>query len=145
LVLSYCVSSFFFMLVYVDTNVFLDFLRDRENEFGGSLGKRAEEFFRRVREGEFDIVVSDWVKKELSNHLENGEERMLFSMLEDSIVEASYSDEDWERAERIDEQEADDVLHAVIADNVGADLVTTQNITDYRNVDFIEVKKPRDV
>jgi len=133
------------MLVYVDTNVFLDFLRDRENEFGGSLGKRAEEFFRRVREGEFDIVVSDWVKKELSNHLENGEERMLFSMLEDSIVEASYSDEDWERAERIDEQEADDVLHAVIADNVGADLVTTQNITDYRNVDFIEVKKPRDV
>ena len=133
------------MLVYVDTNVFLDFLRDRENEFGGSLGARAERFFRRVRGGEFDIVVSDWVKEELSNHLDNGEERMLFSMLEDSIVEASYSDEDWERAERIDEEEADDVLHAVIADNVGADLVTTQNISDYGSVEFIEVKKPRDV
>jgi predicted nucleic acid-binding protein len=133
------------MLVYVDTNVFLDFLRDRDNEFGGSLGARAERFFRRVREGEFDIVVSDWVKEELSNHLESGEERILFSMLEDSIVEASYSDEDWERAREIDEEEADDILHAVIADNVGADLVTTQNISDYGEVDFIDVKKPRDI
>lgn len=133
------------MLVYVDTNVFLDFLRDRENEFGGSLGARAERFFRRVLESELDIVVSDWVKEELSNHLDNGEERMLFSMLEDSIVEASYSNEDWKRAERIDEEEADDILHAVIADNVGADLVTTQNISDYGEVDFIEVKKPRDI
>lgn len=133
------------MLVYVDTNVFLDFMRDRENEFGGSLGKRAERFFRRVRNGKFDIVVSDWVNEELSNHLESGEERMLFSMLEDSIVEASYSDDDWERAERIDEEEADDILHAVIADNVGADLVTTQNVSDYGEVDFIDVKKPRDI
>ena len=133
------------MLVYVDTNVFLDFLRDRDNEFGGDLGARAEKFFRRAREGEFDIVVSDWVKEELSNHLESGEERILFIMLEDSIVEASYSDEDWERAERIDEKEADDILHAVIADNVGADLVTTQNISDYGEVDFIDVKKPRDI
>jgi predicted nucleic acid-binding protein len=133
------------MLVYVDTNVFLDFLRDRENEFGGDLGKRAERFFRRVMKGEFDIIVSEWMEEELYNHVEESEASMLFSMLEDSIIEASYSDEDWERARKIDEDEADDVLHAVIADNAGADLVATQNISDYKEVDFIEVKKPRDV
>lgn len=133
------------MLVYVDTNVFLDFLLDRENEFGGDLGARAEQFFRRVMEGEFDIVVSDWMEEELYNQIEEGEASMLFNMLEGSIVEASYSEEDRDRAEEIDEDEADDILHAVIADNVGADVVATQNISDYKEVDFIPVKKPRDI
>jgi predicted nucleic acid-binding protein len=134
------------MLVYIDTNIVIDFLRERKSEVGRDLGAVAGKLFDRALDGEFDIVVSEWMEEELYNHVPKNDAEMLFSMLEERIEKVDYTTEDKERAKTLDEEDWDDALHAVLADKAEADYLATQNITDYTSVmKLIKVRKPSDI
>ena len=52
------------MLVYVDTNIYLDYFQNRQDRLR-PLGEFVFQFFRRSLKCEFEIVVSDFVLEEL--------------------------------------------------------------------------------
>lgn len=133
------------MLVYVDTNIFIDFLKDRDSVTGRDLGAVSEKFFDRVLKGEFCIVVSSWMEEELYNHVSESDAKMLFSTLEDNMEKISYDEDDKEYVKNLDEDNWDDALHAVLADKADADVLVTQNITDYTGISLINVRKPSDI
>ena len=58
------------MRVYVDTNIFIDYLAKRKDRFR-DLGLMAFEFFRRMIEEGNEIIISDLLLKELEYRLDN--------------------------------------------------------------------------
>lgn len=131
------------MIVYVDTNIYIDFLKDRNSETGRDLGVIAGDFFQQVREGKFTIILSDWVERELYNNVPRNHAKMLISSLEENIITVNETKQDKVRAKELDSDDTDDARHAVLADKADADYLVTQNTTDYKNVmHLVDVRKP---
>jgi len=57
------------MLIYCDTNIYIDYFENREDNLR-PLGTFAFELLRRTIECEFTIVVSDFVISELEKYVE---------------------------------------------------------------------------
>ncbi|PIO03559.1 hypothetical protein COT48_04385 [Candidatus Woesearchaeota archaeon CG08_land_8_20_14_0_20_47_9] len=51
--------------IYLDTNIYLDYLLDRKNRFRKDLGSIAFSIINRSFLCEFEIVLSDWCFQEL--------------------------------------------------------------------------------
>ena len=122
------------MLLYVDTNVYLDFLLERCNKQGDDLEERAAQLFQRAIECEFDILVSDLLVRELEKHVEPSLSRMLFTALAPKMRSARISL--WDRGAIADE------THARCARRHGA-LVVTRNVGDFLR--FGQAKRPEDL
>jgi predicted nucleic acid-binding protein len=114
-------------LVYVDTNIYLDFLEDRKNKLGKPLGPSAFEFFRRAAQCEFDILISKKVLSELYGNTDFDKTAMLFALLKKKLKPVDVSEDDEVAAEKLDKDNKADALHAIIANKNKARYLVTRN------------------
>ena len=130
------------MLLYVDTNVYLDYLLERENRAGDDLSNVAFQLFKRAADCEFRIVLSDAVLLELRSHIEPHKTTSFFTFLERKLDHVRTTAADRDAARRINTHQAD-ALHIVLARKAGADILVTRNITDFSG--HIETELPEHI
>jgi len=131
--------------VYVDTNIFLDALMDRESKHGRDLGTPAMSVFSQAKYGRFEIIVSDWTLEELTNHIEKSPVKELFSEIgNDNIIHCSYSSEQKEKAKE-NSNHWEDYLHGLIAEEQDADCIVTRNVKDFRIFSGVKAKLPSQI
>jgi len=104
------------MKIYVDTNIYLDYLLQRKNKYGKDLSKSAFEVFKRTVSCEFYIIISNHLIHELRGLIDLNNLTMLMQFLKKKII--MISDETPGKG---------DALHAHLAIKYGADLIVTRN------------------
>ncbi len=110
------------MKVYIDTNVYLDYLLKRKNKTGKDISEPAFEVFRRAIACEFHIIISNHLLNELHAIVTEQDTRMLLQFLQKKIIVVG------------DEHEhKGDEKHAILALNSGANLIVTRNKNDFKN------------
>lgn len=126
--------------IYVDTNIFLDAIEDRD---GGTrdLGTPAMSIFSQAAHGRFKIIVSDWTLKELYEYADREEVKELLSKLGDQMIRCGYTQEQKKKAKQ-DAKHWQDYLHGLIAKAEDADCIITQNVRDLRDLSGLKVKRP---
>ena len=135
--------------MYVDTNVFIDYLRKRSGK--EPFYKYASWLFQLVKSCKFSILVSDHVEKEVLDHINENQWRKFLETLEDKVKLVKTTRVDWEEARKIGAHNMSDALHAVVASHHKARLLFTRNLSDF--VHFlpylrkygVEVKHPRTI
>lgn len=109
--------------VYVDTNIWLDLVWNRD--------KRAKRFFRQALSCFYEIVVSDIIKRELEKYATSPQS--LFEKLETmgkvDFVETSPSQVI--RAKLVTGSHHNDNLHSILAQDNRCDILLTSNIRDF--------------
>lgn len=132
--------------IYVDTNVYLDYLQNRSNLFGKPLGDDAWRIFARVLSGEFRLVVSSFVLEELYCQIEPAETAMLFEILKKNVVYVIYNIEEKTRAKTLNDDHWQDALHAIIANREKVDYIVTQNFADYVSYStLVKTVRPKEI
>ncbi len=134
-------------LIYLDTNIYLDFLLDRSGRDGKPFGEIAEKVFDRVLACEFDVVWSDWIIYELDRTIGLEKLSMMYTILKakHKIIRINYSPEDIEAAKRRSPH-FQDALHAILAERAGAKIIVTRNIYDFIFPNLpIKIKRPEDL
>lgn len=131
------------MLVYIDTNIVLDLVRDRDSRTGRDLGTYSMSIFEQAKSCRFKVVISEWLRDELDSKGHDKEIEELFEELEEKKVEVKYGKKEREKAEELSSEDRDDALHGVLADKADADVLVTQNVADFRCVEhLVKVRKP---
>lgn len=110
------------MKIYVDTNVYLDYLLKRANKNGEDLSKSAFEVFKRAVSCEFYIVWSYHLLQELHANIKESDTLMLLAFLKKKLIVAE--DEPGYRG---------DEKHAVLAEKAGAELIVTRDKKHFCN------------
>ena len=116
------------------TNIYVDFLEERVAWTGRKLGNEAWEVFFRVLKGEYTLIVSDHLDRQLEKHLsKKGKAAELFLLIKKHVVKVYTEPADKTEAERILQPPGDfeDALHVILAKKGGARILVTQNISDF--------------
>ena len=121
------------MKLYVDSNVYLDFLLDRKNKQHKDLSEHAYVLFKRASSCEFKIVLSDHVLREVDKHMNLSETTSFFKLLEKKIIRVEIKKSDIVKAKSL-KTHYEDALHVVLAKKVEADVIVTRNKVDFRNL-----------
>ena len=119
--------------IYCDTNVFIDYCEEREDNIR-PLKDFAFLFFSKGWNCAFKLIVSDWLLEELRRHLtEEQINRVLNNFKEkDKLIMIKEAPRDRQKARGISEH-WDDALHAILANKANADYLTTRNVKHYIN------------
>lgn len=119
--------------IYCDTNIFIDYFNERTDRLR-PLKDFAFEFFSKGWNCSFELIISDWLLKELRNHLKEEQIQEVLNMYRDKnklhTVYEKFGDRI--KAREISEH-WDDALHAILANKAGADFLATRNIRHYEN------------
>lgn len=126
------------MRIYIDTNIFIDYLLGRKDKFR-DLGLIAFEFLRRIVEEEHEIIISDLLIKELEFNVEKNKIKDLISWLSENneIIKMKTEKDDKIHADIISKETKlhySDCLHSVLAKRGKADIIVTRNIKDFPNI-----------
>lgn len=121
------------MKLYVDSNVYLDFLLDRKNKQLKDLSEKAYILFRRSGSCEFKIILSDHVLRELDKHMNLSETTSFFKLLEKKIIKVKMKKSDEEKAKSL-KTHYEDALHIVLAKKAKADVIVTRNKVDFKHL-----------
>jgi len=130
------------MRLYVDTNVFADFLLERRNAFGKDIESPAFLLFARAMCCAFHLVVSDHALRELSKVIRLSETTAFFSSIKPKVIMVSATDDD-ERLARALPTHFSDALHVVLARKAGADVIIMRNVGDFSSI--YKARLPEDV
>ena len=123
------------MKIYVDTNVYLDYLLSRKNS------KYAFQIFKRALKCHFHIIVSDHLLFELHKFIEYSDIKFLFVLLKHKIITVSSGSAEQLEAKKLGTHYAD-ALHIVLAKKANADIIITNNASDFES--FFKTKRPED-
>ena len=126
-------------LIYLDTNVLMDFLMDR-NSFAYSLIRKSLKCY-------YTIVISNLVFEELRFNNFETEAINISRLLNDSkkLVSCIVTDNDIAKAKLLTAQyktHFSDALHKVLFIKSGAKILVTQNVRDFVCFHDIKVLKP---
>ena len=135
----------FLMKLYIDTNIFLDYLLDRKNLLNNDISSPAQKLFHRAINCEFFIIFSDHTAKEVYNQINIEKTFFLFEVLKKKLVTIRQTKEDQEEARKIDSNNYDDALHFVLAKKSGADFIITRNIKHFSKFDSLKAKLPENI
>ncbi len=111
------------MKIYVDTNIYLDYLLGRRNKQGKDLSRPAFEVFKRTMSCEFHIIISNHLVNELCGVIDLEDLTMLISFLRKKIIKIEDKSEG-----------KGDEFHAYLAEKYGAELIVTRNKNDFKNL-----------
>ncbi len=123
--------------MYIDTNVYLDFLLKREafSDYAGRL-------FAEAASCKHTIILSELVLRELQKYVLPDEVRGLFAVLDKKFERVSIGDVDATVADTVLTRAAD-ALHVALARRSGADCIVTRNVRDFRHV--FKTKMPENI
>ncbi len=139
--------------VYVDTNIYLDYLGGRKNKDGRDISEPAFQVFNQCLSCNFEIVVSTWVIQELMKHAPNEKTKFLFSFLKRKTRTIKHTKEDVKETKKIlkkydinDKSHFDDALHVVLAKKSKADILVTRNKKNFLPFsNLIQIKFPEEL
>lgn len=118
------------MKIYCDTNIFIDYFgKNHNSELSREL---TINFFSRGWNCAFELIISNWLLKELRNHLSEKEIQEILDEYrsKNKLHEVNTEKGDWNKAREISNH-PDDALHAILANREGADFLTTNNIKHF--------------
>ena len=132
-----------------DTCIWRDHYENRFGPQGRPLGKYATKLFMRIIRNKDVLLFSEFIIRELkSDFSENEINEMLNVLFIANILEkVEVFEEDYKEAKKIGLERnlpTGDVLHAIIARNNGAILVSQDNHCQQLK-DIVEVKKPEQI
>ena len=137
------------MKVYVDSNIFLNYLF---NEFGGITefaALRTEELFEKALNGKYTLFTSELTVFEVSDisRLSENEVKEFLQHRNVNIVKVMLSDK--KQAENITQKtkiHTKDAIHTAIALRCGCEAIITRDIKDFKKVShLIKVCKPEEL
>lgn len=129
--------------IYCDTNVYIDLFEDRKAKFR-DLSEFALNVFKKVRDKEYKLVISDWLLTELKkyNHDKHFLD-LLDSFKKDHIIKVETTKEDKDKARELSQSNYPDALHVILAKKADAIYLVTRNIQDFAEFrDLIEIRLP---
>ena len=132
--------------IYVDTNVYMDLFGGRKDKFR-DLGEFALNVFRKVREGHYCLVISDWVIDEFQKFRDPKEiERLLEGLKEEHLVRVTTTPQDKKEARELSANNFPDALHVVLAKKANCIYLVTRNIQDFAEFQkYIEIVIPEEL
>ncbi len=124
--------------IYCDTNIYLDFLLGRK-DYLRPLDEFAHRIFRRVKEGEFLLILSDHIVFELENKVSNEELDVFLQSLESEgrIIRLSATNAEREQAKLLSKEHWKDMLHAILANKGKAQYLITRNVYDFAGTEHL--------
>jgi len=134
------------MKVYCDTCVYIDALDLNPPGHQDPLRPLADlawSFLTRVNNGEYTLVVSDWVKTEFKKVI--GSDEKLNKLLDgiNNKISVSQTREDEDKARALSKNNYDDALHVILAKKAEAVILTTRNISHFAEFqNLIEISLP---
>ena len=132
--------------LYIDTNVIIDMIQNRDNEYGRNIGKYASYLFSESRKCKFYVVISDWTIKESYKYLDPTELRLFIQLLKKKIIKQKYDNLDKKKAKNLSSKNFTDALHVILAEKSNSDMIITSNIKDFIELDSkIPIKKPKEI
>ncbi|NPA86599.1 MAG: PIN domain-containing protein [Candidatus Diapherotrites archaeon] len=120
------------MLVYVDSNVLIDYLKNRSGP--EPYYKYAGWIVKLTVACKLYLAISDHAEKEVLKYVEREVWASFLEKLRQKVRRITVTDEDREEAMSIGSNNLPDALHAVLAARVGAEILFTRNLADF--VDF---------
>lgn len=116
--------------VYADTNIFIDYLRQRTDCLR-PLGEFAFQFFSDGWNCKFKLIISDWLLMELEKHLSKDEIEFVLKDFKDKgkLIFVRSTREDKIKSKNYIHPE--DALHAILANKASAHYLVTRNHKDY--------------
>lgn len=134
------------MKLYIDTNVVIDAVEGRKNEFGRNVGNHAADLFFAAISCKYTMIISTHMLEELHGLGKLDQTKMFFELAKKKIIKAGYTPVEKERAKRLSNEHEDDALHVVIAEREKADCIVTRNTGHFTVIDTdILVKKPEEL
>ena len=131
--------------IYVDTNVYLNLFKLEEGRWH-NFTDVAVELFNKVRQGEYTLVISDWVIKEFSKKRDRQEiEKVLKEISKDNLVEIETTVEDKQKARNISSENYPDALHVVLAMKGKAIYLVTRDSDFEEFGNLIEIRFPEEL
>jgi len=137
-------------LIYIDTNIYLDYLENRTDKMR-PLGEFAYEVFRRAFGCEFKIIVSEHLLDELEKFVTEQEIGFVLGKIKSAGKEVPLEvlESDIQKANALAAQRKvpwPDTLHAVLAIRGGAECIVTRNKKDFDPFsDLIEAVFPEEI
>jgi predicted nucleic acid-binding protein len=137
-------------LIYIDTNVYLDYLEIRTDRLR-PLHDFAFQLFRRTFSCEFTIACSQLVINELHYNIQQERIDELFRDLKqlNKIIMVGISRKDKMLAHKLVRDRGtpkDDTIHAIVAKRLGASYLVTRNIKDFAGLqDIISLALPENL
>ena len=124
----------------------MDLFAGRKDKFR-DLGEFALNVFRKVREGHYCLVISDWVVDEFKKFRDPKEiERLLEGLKTEHLVRITTTSEDKKEARRLSTNNFPDALHVVLARKANCIYLVTRNIQDFAEFqNYIEIKIPEEL
>jgi len=129
--------------VYCDTCVYVDLFEGRKDRFR-DLGEFALSLFRKIREKEYKLIISDWLLYEIKklNHEENFND-LLKQFEDESLIKVERSNEDERKARQLSPSNFPDAMHVILAKKADAIYLVTRNIQDFAEFcKIIEIVTP---
>lgn len=134
------------MKLYIDTNIFLDYLLERKNLNGEDISLPAQKLFYRAMSCEFFIIYSDHTATELAKQIDLTKTTFLFEALNKKLIPIAKSEEDIKKSIEISNNNSSDALHSILAKKAEADYLITRNIKHFKEFDLIiKSKLPEDI
>jgi predicted nucleic acid-binding protein len=116
--------------LYIDTNVYLDYLLGRKDRLR-PIGEFAFELLRRTVKCEFEILISELVIEELENNVGEEQISQLLNFIKKKIVVLDITKEDVLQSRQLSRTDPEDALHYLIAKKGGAEFIVTRNIQHF--------------
>ena len=122
-------------LIYIDTNVWIDFFLNRKDKLR-PLGDFAHELLIKTTQCKYNIVISDWLLKELTktNHINSYKEleKQLLNLNKIEYIKTDYKDISYAKKEK----HWHDALHEILAIKSNALYLVTRNLKDFKGDDI---------
>lgn len=124
--------------IYLDTNIYLDYLLERKNLFNADMSEKAFSVFHRTFLCEFEIVLSDWTSQELLKTIEPEKFLMLLNLLKakKKLHLIRFTVSDIALAKKLSEH-YHDPLHAILAEKGNAEFVVTRDKVGFQCCEHI--------
>src|SRR3989338_5394650 len=105
-------------LLYIDTNIFLDAVKDRKNLLGKDISTPATKMFFDAWSCKYQLALSTWTLEQVYKNVDISEIAMLFNMVKKKIIKVNYDEEDKKKAEQKSKDNFEDAMHIVLAEKI---------------------------
>lgn len=130
------------MKLYLDTNIYLDYLLERTNLNEKDLSEYSYNIFKRSISCEFKIIISDLVLEELRKNIDPEKASFLFKLINNKLIKVKTIETDILESNKLSTYYPDS-LHIILAKKANADLIITRNLKDFEHL--FNSKLPEDI